>query len=342
MWKTITTLLIRKEKRSTPQKMKNLCTRLSTLLFLSLPATRADLVAQYQFEDNGEDSVGTADGTPGANVTFDTGISGKAAVFGGSSDEFAETINGEAFDPGEGDFSITFWVKRDQLADTDNADGVLDALNGTGQGYQINFRAGADLNKFGCRLDASNGQFVLIVDPNELTDTENWHHFAVTVDRTASEAKVYRDGVLAITSSIAILTGTISPDRQLSIGGINNNGFLGLDGKLDDLRFYDESLDAAAVAELAVAPPQITPPPLLVTQILKTNDEVQLTWNSNPADGTTYSIFYTTDLAAPLSSWLESTDNVITQGTATTYTLSGIELPATPLPDQLFFVVIEN
>lgn len=309
--------------------------------------TMADLVAYYQFEGNGSDSIGTANGTVGDQVAFDTGILGQGAVFSTSGVSGIDTIDVPAFDPGDGDFTISFWIKRDDL-DTDNADGILDALNNTGEGFQANFRPepgdppGSPQNHMAFRIDDSSGGFILIVDPGEISDTENWHHFALTMDRTANQAKIYRDGELAVTASTAILTGTISPDQDLTIGGLNNSGTLGLDGKLDELRFYDEALDAAAIAALAIPPDPVPVVPLAITALYRTDDSVTLTWNSKDDDSVSYRILYSEDLSQPLSNWLEANDSVASQGDQTSRVLSGFELPPLPLPDKLFFVVEEN
>ena len=323
---------------------------LSSLTIFSvslMTPTMADLVAYYQFEGDGNDAAGTAAGTVGNEVTFDTGILGQGAVFGISALEGVNTIDAPAFDPGDGDFSITFWIKRTE-EDSFDADGIFDALAGTGEGFQANFRpepgdpVGSPANHMAFRLDDSSGQFILIVDPGEISDTEKWHHFALTMDRTTDEAKIYRDGALAVAVSTVSLTGTITPDRPLSIGGINNSGNLGLDGLLDELRFYDEALDAAAIAELAIPPNPVPVVPLAVTALSRTDESVTLTWNSKDIDSMSYRILYSEDLSLPLSSWLEANDSVASKGTQTTYTLSGFELPAFHLPNTLFFVVEEN
>lgn len=318
------------------------------LLSASLVSTSmADLVAYYQFEGDSNDSVGTANGILGDQVTFDTGILGQGAVFGTSGVAGIDTIDVPAFDPGDGDFTISFWIKRDDL-DTDNADGIFDALNNTGEGFQANFRPepgdppGSPQNHMAFRIDDSSGSFILIVDPGEISDTENWHHFALTMDRTANQAKIYRDGELAVTASTAILTGTISPDQDLTIGGLNNSGTLGLDGRLDELRFYDEALDAAAIAELAIPPDPVPVVPLAITALSRTDDSVTLTWNSKDDDSVSYRILYSEDLSQTLSNWFEANDSLMSSGPQTTYTLSGFELPALPLPDKLFFIIQEN
>lgn len=313
---------------------------------LTLPS-QAELVAHYEFEDNGDDSAGNADGTLGTEVTFAPGLIGQAAVFGTAGIEGVNTIDATAFDPGSGDFSVTFWIKRAEI-DQANADGIFDALNNTGEGFQANLRrlpgepTSDPNNHMGFRIDDSSGQFVLIVDPGEIDDTEEWHHFALTIDRTANEAKIYRDGELAVTASTAILTGAISPDRQISIGGLNNNGTLGLDGQLDDLRFYDEALNAAAIAELATPPNPVLPIPLEITEISLTDSSVTLTWNSKQSGTVSYRILYSEDLATPLVDWFEANDSIGSGGTETSYTLTGVELPPVPLPGKLFFVVEEN
>ncbi|MGD1979444.1 MAG: PEP-CTERM sorting domain-containing protein [Akkermansiaceae bacterium] len=225
---------------------------LAAVASLANSAYSAVLVQHYLFEGDGSDSAGSSDGTVGSGVSFGTGIQGQAMVVGVSGAAPVNVIDAPAFDPGTGDFSIAFWVRRDQN-DTVNADGIFDALAGTGVGYQANFRAGADLDQMGFRIDGSDGNFSLIVDPNATSDTD-WHHFALTIDRTANEGILYRDGVEAISAPLAF-GGSVTPTQNLQIGGINNSAILGLDGSLDDLRFYTGVLTPSEVQALVVPEP---------------------------------------------------------------------------------------
>ncbi len=208
----------------------------------------------YELENNGLDSAGgDANGTLGGNVTFAAGEIGQAAVFGVSaagSANLIEVPHSNAFDPGQEDFTIAFWVKRDQ-ADTTDADGVFDALASTGVGYQCNFRDGIDPNIIAFRLDDSGGSYVLIKAQNPMPDTTEFHHYALTVDRGNDQAVIYVDGVADPPVDISTLSGSISPDQKLQIGGLNDNSNNGLDGRLDDLRFYDRKLEESEVQALA-------------------------------------------------------------------------------------------
>jgi hypothetical protein len=85
--------------------------------------------------------------------------------------------------------------------------------------------------------------------------TTAFHHYALTVDRTAALAVIYIDGVPDPPVDISILLGSISPDQDLKIGGLNDSEFMGLDGRLDDLRFYNHKLEASEVEALAGVTP---------------------------------------------------------------------------------------
>ncbi len=214
-----------------------------------------DLIDHYEFEGGGVDSAGgDANGAAGANVSFAPGVLGQGAVFGVAASPASQRIDvpqANGFNPGTGDFSVAFWVKRDQN-DTGNFDGVLDALNGGGTGYQIYFSndanaGGGNLDKLFMRLDDDTGAWLNVVSATAFADTISFHHYALTVDRTADTAQIWADGVLDATVDISVLTSAIVPNQDLRIGAIGEGG---LDGKLDDLRFYNYKLTAAELQGL--------------------------------------------------------------------------------------------
>lgn len=83
------------------------------------------------------------------------------------------------------------------------------------------------------------------------TNTE-WHHYAATYERATGDCKIYRDGVLVPTTG----TQSFADGTQLSTAAdrINIAEWSNTGPALDNLRIYDELLDAAAIAALAGSP----------------------------------------------------------------------------------------
>lgn len=213
----------------------------------------ADLVDHYEFEDNGYDSAGgDANGNVGANVTFEAGEIGLSAVFGISAmgnENLIDVPIAVAFNPGYGDFTFAFWVKRNQ-ADMDGVDAIFDALMTTGIGWQCFFSASTELDHIKFRLDDDLDNVAFILSENPMPDTTQFHHYALTVDRTNHEALLYIDGVADPVVDISHLIGSIYPEQNIQIGGMNDNPAFGLDGQLDDLRFYNHKLEESEVLAL--------------------------------------------------------------------------------------------
>jgi len=217
----------------------------------SLPGVAsAALIDHYKFENNGVDSEGgDANGTVGANVTFPTGKLDKGAQFGTTFSGAADIIvvpNADAFDPGSGDFSITYWVQWLSI-DTGSVDGVLDTLDGVGVGYQLGITKDGGAN---FRVDDNAGNFKNGGSAPFAGDGL-FHHVAITFDRTNDQAIFYIDGVGELPIDISVLTGSITPNQNMQIGTFN---FEGLEGILDDLQFYNHALTAGEVSALVPEP----------------------------------------------------------------------------------------
>jgi hypothetical protein len=213
------------------------------------------LVDHYALDGNGDDHAGgDANGAVGANVLFLTGPPGDFASAGVGSvppDDVISVRQADAFAPGHGGVTIAFWAKRDQ-ADTDFGDGVLDALEGTETGYQSNLLgSGANANLLQFRLDDNLGASVNVIAQDAMPDTTVFHHYARTVDRTANLAVIYVDGFADSAIRISALTGSMAPNQDLGIGGLNNDVAKGLDGRLDGLRSDSPKLEAAEVWPLS-------------------------------------------------------------------------------------------
>lgn len=223
------------------------------VLFFPTPVSAATLVDHYSFDGNGTDSEGgDANGvlSDPTNVTFETGVIGQGALFGVSNagaDNRIEVPQGAAFNPGAGDFSIALFAQRNDT-EPDKADGVLDGLSGTGVGFQMQFEKSGTLR---FRLDGSELSFDLINMSVPVVDNE-FHHYAITIDRENSQARWYIDGAFDVMRAVTV-TGDVTPSQSLWLGGFNNGTATGFDGILDDLRFYTGVLTPEEVETLAAA-----------------------------------------------------------------------------------------
>jgi len=217
---------------------------------------RAELAAYWDFEapNRYDDRSGNgANGVGGTNVEVESGSpTGEAISIGvsGAVPEEVVTISQDSFPAfGLEDFSFSFWARRvDSAADSNEVDGIFDALGGTSQGFQALFIG----NRFRLRMDEPGADFLLADSDTILPPDGTWHHLAVTVDRDDPEGLIiYIDGQLDSLHDPTPVSGILDPTQDLWIGNINGSAVLGLDGSLDDLAFFNVVLSADQILNLA-------------------------------------------------------------------------------------------
>lgn len=164
----------------------------------------------------------------------------------GSNTPYVSVANQAALSPGSGDFSISLWSYR--TSDDSNAAGLLDALNGTGTGYQWFYQANGTLR---VRLDDHLGNTVNVDTATSQLVLNSWRHLVLTIDRTNARARIYANGSEVTAAggvSISTLTGNIVPDQGLWIGTLN--GSTAAKGRIDDVAMFPRLLSAADISAL--------------------------------------------------------------------------------------------
>ena len=223
-------------------------------------AASAGLVHEYRFDGDGIDSADSANGAVGSLVTFDGSADGvpvcldQAAVFGvgvdGTDDDEIRVPLADFTGFSTGDFSIAFWVRRDD-AEGVTEDGVADALAAGVMGWTISFLSDDVVE---VRLDDDATNTLSSSTTISLTAVDTWYHVALSVDRDdVAGLKWYVDGALdaGATANPTGVSGAINPNQDVRFGAVNNS--LGLDGALGLLQFYDHALTAGEVSALFAA-----------------------------------------------------------------------------------------
>lgn len=232
------------------------------LAVVSVPAAGA-LVHQYTFEGGtADDTIGGLNPSVVNAVGFDAADfvqGGFSAVFDG--DEYIEFASASPAFAGT-TFSVAMWVKPEAVGI-----GTLLANKPGGDdtdGFALLFTNNADLlNVTGngsTHATAGTGTGLLLKNA--------WQHVAYTIDVTNAAAptcRIYLDGVDR-TDADTILSdfGRGAPWRL----GMLTDGGAGLDGRLDDLRIYDEVLSEETVQFLANNPNGVIPEPVTTIGML--------------------------------------------------------------------------
>jgi GH43 family beta-xylosidase len=211
---------------------------------LASPAPR--IVAQYDFEGNVLDATPYRhEAEPVGTPTFAAGRDGGQAVqFDGNS---GLTIPASV----AGDFSLSCWVKTTASGDGPQWYRGLGILDGEVNGVS---------SDFGLALVGSKAAFGVGNPDATLTSSAsindgNWHHLVVTRQNTSGEARIYIDGRLDSTQTMA--TGSRFAPDSLRIGmlAVGGNGFV---GTIDDARIYNYPITATQAAALAARPPSVS------------------------------------------------------------------------------------
>ncbi len=194
-----------------------------------------------------EESYGTTE--------FDLTISGSAIW--ANRDGFGSVLaNGEntgylsssgSLDFGEQGFSISLWSNRTSSTGS-NASGLVDALNGTGTGFQLFYREDESLR---FRLDDAAGNAVLVDTLGPQLSLDSWQNIIVTVNRELDRASIHVNGVEETPAGgvdISTLTGAITPDQDFWISSLNESN--SARGGLDDIGLFDRVLTAQEIASI--------------------------------------------------------------------------------------------
>lgn len=197
--------------------------------------------------------------------------------------------------------------------------------------------------------DVSNVTNSVKLDPNPTLADQTWATIFYSFDATTKTATW---GELGNTSSFAnpafdattTFEGTHGGPVTLFSFHDGNNGF-DFNGLVSEVLIYDHFLDAAARTQVenylrSKADSSLAQVPAITDIVRNADGSVTLTWDSNSAAETEYSVFLSDDLALPLASWTDETDEVATGGNSTTYTIMADRLPADAA--RLFFRVAEN
>jgi hypothetical protein len=192
---------------------------------------------------------------------------------------------------GTGDRTIAAWIRTASNNPALNKGIVSWGANASTQKWTFRVQTGNG-TPGAIRIEANGGFFV----GNTVVTDGEWHHVAVTWANDGTpdiqDAKLYVDGVLdadfnsldtppSASQSVAINTASSADVRIGDNFQLTHNW----DGWMDDVRIYDEALDAIAIAELAIGTP-IVGDFTGSEEVVTSGSPVVLSWVSNPGNDT--------------------------------------------------------
>jgi len=187
-----------------------------------------NLVAYYPFEGNGDDTLGTYDGSINGSPEFVDGLVGQAISFNGVNDSVIYTYAQETVWPAS---SVVFWVKPMTLGQELYASAFNN--NSSASDFQVDVD-GAAPGTF--RYHGSIDMFYGVV-------TTEWTHLATVCDGT--ETTLYYNGLIADSGAVADLNyGRIA-------FGLNRASDRWLEALVDEARLFNRPLSPGEVAALA-------------------------------------------------------------------------------------------
>jgi hypothetical protein len=200
-------------------------------------------VAHYDFDDRLDNAgAGTHHAIPvGTTIQYETGLSGKAALFDAT--QHAEVKDIDTFHADK-PWSISVWLKADT-----SLSGVFSKIESQGdrRGVEMIWQKGRLQANLVHRWGISAIE-VATVDP---ISSKRWHQVVLSYDgkSKASGLHVYVDGKVApVTVHRDLLDGPITNAEPLRIGRRDDG--LGFYGMLDELRIFERALEAKEAEEL--------------------------------------------------------------------------------------------
>lgn len=197
--------------------------------------------ALYRLEGNTLDESGNYNGTA-TNVTYGNGIEGRCGLF--ESGKIDCGVGSKNLMPHNGNYSIAVWVKRQ----TGKLNNIIVNRVDTTSGYYGDTLDWITDNKI--NFGISKAQSTLVrwnTDEINVTDDGQYHHIAITVDRSSSP-KLYFDGVLQNWIVTQTMANSWDNNRNVNIGGYKDAW--AYNGNYDQVRFFNRVLTQSEVTAL--------------------------------------------------------------------------------------------
>jgi hypothetical protein len=221
---------------------------------LNITVLGIELITQYKFDGNANDSIGSNHGTTVGSPSYTTGKISQAIDLDGTDDYVtlpAGLVNTD-------DITIAAWVNWDGGNQWQR---IFDFGNNTSQYMFLSPRSGGDMLRFVITTSGNGAEQRM--ETTQLA-TGQWVHVAVTL--SGNIGKLYVGGVLKATNS----SMTLNPsDFNPAINYIGDSQWSAdplFNGRIDDFRIYNCALSAADVATLANGaannPPSFTSDPI--------------------------------------------------------------------------------
>ena len=142
--------------------------------------------------------------------------------------EYIDVQDSESLDFGTSDFTLECWLKTTDQGFVR----ILDKRNSS-SGYTLNLNTSEVVH-----LELNDGSGNTGFASSTAVNDGNWHHIAVSVNRS-SNALFYIDGSLDATQNISAKNGSLDSTSNLIIGADAPNGdSLFLNGSIDEIKIY--------------------------------------------------------------------------------------------------------
>lgn len=207
-----------------------------------------NLVSEYKFEENTNDSWGTNNGTANSvPVITSNCVSGSCYYFDGA-DDYISIPDSNSLDVTDA-ITLEAWVNIASLQNNNYeyiirktaADPYQGTLYGLLMGYsndRVRFFLWS-VNNLGCTAG---------VDSLGSLDLNKWYHLVATYDSATSLSRIYFNGLLNNSSSSAV-TGKIVTNNNTLYLSSSVGGTLYFNGLMDNVRIYSAAISSFQVRE---------------------------------------------------------------------------------------------
>ena len=202
------------------------------------------LVSWWPGDGNGNDIVGSNDLTSFGDATFAAGKVDQAFSLDGDGDGF-DVSDSPSLSLGNKDMTVVAWVNI--AAKT--GEGIVTktgASSGTRRG-DWDLRWMGTVDRFQFRVYRANGAPVGVVSADNLGSPQIgvWYFVAAWYDRLAGTVNIQVDnGPVDIVTAVGVAGDDVFPVR---IGAWGDNGSPSLDGKVDEVQFFDRVLTSTEI-----------------------------------------------------------------------------------------------